>query len=1055
MISKLFIDRPIVSMVISILMVIVGGVAMFSLPTAQFPDIVPPEIRVQATYPGAEATTLEQSVATPIESQMSGVDHMNYMYSTNANNGDMVLTVNFDVKTEPNTDQILTQLRASQATAQLPPEVNTSGVVVQQSYSAPMIFLSLFSPKRTYDENFLINYVYINIADELSRVPGIGRVQVFGGQYAMRIWVKPDKLAKLGVTVPQIISALKSQNTVNPAGQIGGEPVPKGQEFTYTVRSQGRLTTPEEFGEVVIRANPDGSILRLKDVARVELGAQNLNFRSRYNGQPSAGFAVYQLPGSNAVAAAEGVRAKMEELKRRFPNDIDYAIPLDTTKAVTAGMHEIVVTLFEALVLVVIVVYLFLQSWRATLIPLLAVPVSLVGTFVVFPLLGFSINTLSLFGMVLAIGLVVDDAIVVVEAVEHNMEKGLSAREASIKAMQEVSGPVIAIALILAAVFIPTAFIPGITGRLYQQFAVTIAISVIFSAFNALTLSPALSALLLKPRKKARGPLGRFFDWFNRMFGRATDGYITYSSLAIRRSAISLAVLAAIGLIGVAIAGRLPTSFLPEEDQGYLFASMQLPQAASLQRTGDAAAKVEKIIQSTPGVDSVVTVNGFNLLSSTQTTNNAIFFVSLKDWEERKSTSESAREIQQHLSAALMTQVKEGPAFVISPPAIPGIGSSGGVTFVLQDRSGRGGDFLAENVEKFLAAVRKRPEIASAITTYTPHVPQVYVNVDRDKVLRQNVNLSDVYQTMQTFMGGYLVNYFNRFGRQWQVYVGADGEYRTKPSDIGQFYVTNPNGEMVPLTAVTNVSSTSGPDFTMRYNEYASAQIFASAAPGVSSGQAIKALEETFAQTMPSEMAFDYMGMSYQEQLAAKGIPPAAVFGLSTLFVFLILAALYESWTLPFSVLLGTPIAIFGAYATLALRHMENNVYAQIGLVMLIGLAAKNAILIVEFAKLEHEKGKDLVDAALTGARLRLRPILMTSFAFILGCVPLWAASGSGAVGRRMLGTAVIGGMTAASFIAIFMIPVTFVVVERLSHRFSRKSAVAPQISGEPEGERA
>jgi len=1053
MISKLFIDRPIVSMVISILMVIVGGVAMFSLPTAQFPDIVPPEIRVQATYPGAEATTLEQSVATPIESQMSGVDHMNYMYSTNANNGDMVLTVNFDVKTEPNTDQILTQLRASQATAQLPPEVNTSGVVVQQSYSAPMIFLSLFSPKRTYDENFLINYVYINIADELSRVPGIGRVQVFGGQYAMRIWVKPDKLAKLGVTVPQIISALKSQNTVNPAGQIGGEPVPKGQEFTYTVRSQGRLTTPEEFGEVVIRANPDGSILRLKDVARVELGAQNLNFRSRYNGQPSAGFAVYQLPGSNAVAAAEGVRAKMEELKRRFPNDIDYAIPLDTTKAVTAGMHEIVVTLFEALVLVVIVVYLFLQSWRATLIPLLAVPVSLVGTFVVFPLLGFSINTLSLFGLVLAIGLVVDDAIVVVEAVEHNMEKGLSAREASIKAMQEVSGPVIAIALILAAVFIPTAFIPGITGRLYQQFAVTIAISVIFSAFNALTLSPALSALLLKPRKKARGPLGRFFDWFNRMFGRATDGYITYSSLAIRRSAISLAVLAAIGLIGVAIGGRLPTSFLPEEDQGYLFASMQLPQAASLQRTGDAAAKVEKIIQSTPGVDSVVTVNGYNLLSSTQTTNNAIFFVSLKDWEERKSTSESAREIQQHLSAALMTQVKEGPAFVISPPAIPGIGSSGGVTFVLQDRSGRGGDFLAENVEKFLAAVRKRPEIASAITTYTPHVPQVYVNVDRDKVLRQNVNLSDVYQTMQTFMGGYLVNYFNRFGRQWQVYVGADGEYRTKPSDIGQFYVTNPNGEMVPLTAVTNVSSTSGPDFTMRYNEYASAQIFASAAPGVSSGQAIKALEETFAQTMPSEMAFDYMGMSYQEQLAAKGIPPAAVFGLSTLFVFLILAALYESWTLPFSVLLGTPIAIFGAYATLALRHMENNVYAQIGLVMLIGLAAKNAILIVEFAKLEYEKGKDLVDAALTGARLRLRPILMTSFAFILGCVPLWTASGSGAVGRRMLGTAVIGGMTAASFIAIFMIPVTFVVVERLSHRFSRKSAVAPQISGEAEGE--
>ena len=1041
MISKLFIDRPIVSIVISIVMVIVGAVAMFTLPTAQFPDIVPPEIRVQATYPGAEATTLEQSVATPIESQMSGVDHMNYMYSTNANNGDMVLTVNFDVKTEPNTDQILTQLRASQATAQLPPEVNTNGVVVQQSYSAPLVFLSLFSPKHTYDENFLINYVYINIADELSRVPGVGRVQVFGGQYAMRIWVKPDKLAKLGMTVPQIVSALQAQNKVNPSGQIGGEPVPKGQEFTYTVRSQGRLTTPEEFGEVVIRANPDGSILRLKDVARVELGAQNFNFRSRYNGQPSAGFAVYQLPGSNAVAAAEGIRAKMEELKRRFPNDVDYTIPLDTTKAVTAGMHEIVITLFEALVLVVIVVYLFLQSWRATLIPLLAVPVSLVGTFVVFPLLGFSINTLSLFGLVLAIGLVVDDAIVVVEAVEHNMEKGLSAREASIKAMQDVSGPVIAIALILAAVFIPTAFIPGITGRLYQQFAVTIAISVIFSAFNALTLSPALSALLLKPRKKVRGPLGRFFDWFNQVFGRATDGYITYASLAIRRSAISLAVLAVIALIGVAIGRKLPTSFLPEEDQGYLFISMQLPEAASLQRTGDAAANVEKIIEDTPGVDSVVTVNGFNLLSSTQTTNNAIFFVSLKDWEGRKSTSESAAAIQQRLSAALMTQIKDGLAFVISPPAIPGIGSSGGVTFVLQDRSSKGGDFLAQNVDKFLAAVRKRPEIASAITTYAPHVPQVYVKVDREKVLRQNVNLSDVYQTMQSFMGGYLVNYFNRFGRQWQVYVGADGEYRTKPTDIGQFYVTNSNGEMVPLTAVTDVSSTNGPDFTMRYNEYASAQIFASAAPGVSSGQAIKALEETFAQTMPSEMAFDYMGMSYQEQLAAKGVPPAAVFGLSTLFVFLILAALYESWTLPFSVLLGTPIAIFGAYATLALRHMENNVYAQIGLVMLIGLAAKNAILIVEFAKLEYEKGKGLVDAALTGARLRLRPILMTSFAFILGVLPLYFATGAGRLGRHSVGTAIVGGMLFSTILNLIFIPVLYVILKTMLASFSRKKS--------------
>lgn len=1037
MISKFFIDRPIVAMVISIVMVIVGAVAMALLPIAQFPEIIPPEILVSAVYPGADARTLQESVATPIESLMSGVDYMNYMYSTNDNGGNSTLTVNFDVATSPNIDQILTQLRVSQATPQLPAMVNTTGVIVQKSRAAAMMVISFYSPHATYDRNFLTNYAYINYVDELSRVPGVGRVQVFGGQYAMRIWVKPDQLAKLGVTVPQIVSVLQAQNTVNPSGQIGGEPVPKGQEFTYTVRSQGRLVTPEEFGAIVVRANPDGSTLRLKDVARIELGAQTYSFDARFKGVPAAALGIYQLPGSNAIAAAEGVRAKLEELGRRLPKDMEYAISVDTTKAVTAGIHEILLTLFEALLLVILVVYIFLQGWRPTLIPLLAVPVSLIGTFVVFPLLGFSINTLSLFGLVLAIGLVVDDAIVVVEAVEHHIEEGMTPRDATVLAMQQVSGPVIAIALILAAVFIPTAFIPGITGRLYQQFAVTIAISVIFSAFNALTLSPALCAMILKPRKRFRGPLGWFFSRFNRVFRRSTDGYIHASRLLIHKSGFSLLFLAIIILVVVATGKKLPTSFLPEEDQGYVMITLRLPEGASLQRTSEAARKVEEITSRVPGVDAVTAIMGFSILSGTQSSYNALFFVRFRDWDERLSPEQSAQAIQRRLNQELQ-QVEEGTCFAFSPPSIPGIGAAGGVNFVLEDRSGTGGDFFADNLARFVSAAQQRPELARVITTYAAHVPQIYVDVDREKVMRQNVDIAGVYQTLETFMGGYLVNYFNRFGRQWQVYLEADGNYRTDPKNIDQFYVTNSQGNMVPLNALSTVRSVSGPEFLMRYNEYTAAQVNATAAPGVSSGRAMQVMEDVFAQTMPREMGFDYMGMSFQEQKAAKGVPPAAVFGLSLLFVFLILAALYESWSLPFSVLLGTPIAVAGAFLALASRHFENDVYAQIGLVMLIGLAAKNAILIVEFAKSEHEHGKNVIEAALAGARLRLRPILMTSFAFILGCIPLWMAKGSGAAGRRILGTVVIGGMLAASLIAIFLIPVTYSVVENFSARFGR-----------------
>ncbi len=1049
--ASFFIRRPIVAMVIAILMVLIGIAAMLSLPTAQFPNITPPEVQVKATYTGADAETIEQSVATPIEQQMSGVDNMNYMYSSNANNGAMTLTVNFDVKTDPSTDQILSQMRTNQANAQLPSDVINAGVTVQKSTAAPLMLIDLYSPKGTYDSIFLANYAYINLNDQLTRVPGIASVTVFGaGQYAMRCWVKPDRLAKLGVTVPEIVKAIQTQNTVNPAGQIGGEPVPQGQEYTYAVRAKGRLPSAEEFGDIVVRASPDGSVLRLKDVARLELGAQTYNLVGRFNGKPAAVLALYQLPGSNAVKAAAGVRKLMEEAKQRFPQDLEYDVALDTTLAVTEGLKEIQKTLYEALILVILVVYLFLQGWRATLIPLLAVPVSLIGTFAVFPFLGFSVNTLSLFGLVLAIGLVVDDAIVVVEAVEHHIEHGMTPRDAAFKAMEEVSGPVIAIGLILAAVFVPTAFIPGITGRLYQQFAITIAISVLFSAFNALTLSPALSALLLRPKKEARGPLGRFFKSFNRMFDRTTTGYVGVCGGLIRKASFSMVLLAAMTVLALGIGSRLPSGFLPDEDQGYIFAGLQLPDAASLQRSDVAAKKIEEIIQKTPGVYSVTSVVGFSMLSGVQNTYNSFFWITLKDWKERKAPEEQYEAIKKHLNQEL-SKVTDGVAFSFSPPAIPGVGTAGGFTFILEDRSGKDLPFLAGNIKRFLEAARKRPELAGLNTTFLASVPQVYVDVDRPRVIAQGVQLSDVYKTMQTFMGGLLVNYFNRFGRQWQVYVQAEGDYRTRAENVGQFYVTNDAGQPVPLSAVTKVEPRAGPEFTMRYNLYRCAQINGSAAPGYSSAQAIKALEDVFAETMPREMGYDYMGMSYQEKKAAEGVSPAVIFGMSLLFVFLILAAQYESWALPFSVLLGTPIAVFGAFLFLWLRGLENNVYAQIGLVMLIGLAAKNAILIVEFAKMEYDAGKPIMEAALTAAKLRLRPILMTAFAFILGCVPLWKASGAGAISRRVLGTAVIGGMLAASVIAIFLIPVSFDVVQRLVDRGKRATATVPQPGHAPQ----
>jgi hydrophobic/amphiphilic exporter-1 (mainly G- bacteria), HAE1 family len=1041
--AKFFINRPIVAIVISILTVIAGVVAMMRLPIAQLPDIVPPQVNVSAVYTGADALTIEQSVATPLEQQMNGVDNMLYMMSTNANDGTMNLKVTYDIGTNVDIDQVNTQNRVSQASPNLPTSVNQYGVTVKKMMGLPLLVLSVYSPNGSYSGQFLGNYATININDALLRVPGVGQVTNFGAaDYAMRIWVKPDQLTKLGLTVTDLTNAVQQQSAVNPAGQIGAEPAPQGQQFTYAVRAPGRLANAEEFGNIIVRQNPDGSTVRLKDVARIELGSLNYQQIGRYNGKPAVIVCVYQAPGSNALAVATQVKAQMETLKGQFPQDLDYVVSLDTTLPITEGMKEIVHTLLEAIVLVLLVVFLFLQNWRATLIPLLAVPVSLIGTFAVFPMLGFSINTLSLFGMILAIGLVVDDAIVVVEAVEHHIEHGLSPKDATVKAMEEVSGPVVGIALVLSAVFIPMAALGGIKGLLNQQFAITIAISVLISAFNALTLSPALSALLLRPRKKSRGPLGKFFDWFNRVFTKMTGGYVNWSSILIRRWAISMLLLVGMAVVAVLMGKSLPTSFIPEEDQGYAFIQVQLPDAASLQRTDAVLRKVDDLLAHTEGIEGYDAIAGFSLLSNTSSTYSGFYFIALKDWSERQTPELSAKGIMQTLNRKMQASIPEAISFAFGPPAIPGLGTAGGFTFMLQDRSSGTVQQLSDMLDKLTVAARKRPEIASLVSTFRPSVPQLYVEVDQDRVLKQGVQFGEVYQTLQAFLGGTYVNQFNRFGRQWKVYLQAEPAYRTSADKINDFYVRNAKGDMTPLASLVSIKRVSGPEYTNRFNLFRSIQINGSPAPGYSSGQAMAAMEQVANEVLPTGFGYAWSDMSFQEKKAEGG--QAMVFGMSFLFVFLILAALYESWSLPFSVLLSVPVAVLGANAGLLLRKFDNNVFAQIGLVMLIGLTAKNAILIVEFAILEASKGKGIVDAALEGARLRLRPILMTSFAFILGCVPLWRAKGAGAIGRQVLGSSVIMGMLAASILGIFLVPVLFVVVERIAGKEKKETVKVP-----------
>ena len=1032
-----FIRRPIVAIVMAVLTVLLGTYTLLRLSFEQYPFLAPPTIRVTATYPGASAVAVEQSVATPIEQEVNGVDRMIYMKSSNTSDGRMQLDVNFEVGVDQDTSNVLTQNRVSSAQARLPQEVIAQGVTVKKQSPSILMVISLYSPGGSYDANFLINYASINVRDRLLRIPGIAQVDLFGGtDYGLRIWLRPDRLAKLGLTPGDVMAAVREQNLQAPAGRVGAAPTPADQAFTFTVSAPGRLVTPEEFENIIIREAASGAPVRVKDVGRAELGSQDYNSFGRLNGKPAGALAVYLLPGANQLGAAEAIYGTLAEAKTLFPPDIDYTIVYDTTPAVQASIHEIVKTFVEALILVTLVVYIFLQNIRATIIPLLTVPVSIIGTFIFFPLLGFSVNTLSMFGLVLAIGIVVDDAIVVVEAVMHHIEHGLSPREATVQAMKEVSAPVMGIALILSAVFIPVAFLGGLTGQMYQQFALTIAISVLLSAFSALSLAPALSAMLLRPARPARGPLGLFFRGFNRAFDGTTRGYLGVARLLIRRSLLTILVVGLV-IVGAGLLGRaLPAGFIPEEDQGLLGVNVQLPPAASLERTSAVLRQVEEILAKLEGVESYQTIGGYGAVTSTYQPNFGTVFARLKPWEERHGETLHVNAIMARLQGQL-AQIPEAIAVPFNIPTISGFGAAAGFNFLLQDRSGTlSVEELGTHTRAFLTAARERPELASLFTAFDPTYPQVKVELDREKARTLGVPVDEVFQAMSAAMGGAYVNDFNRFGRLYRVYVQADADYRRRPGDIGDVYVRSKTTDtMIPLSTLVTITSVRGTEITTRFNLLRSVEIQGTPARGVSSGQALAALEEVFRQTMPKEMGFAYSSLSYQEKIA----PPAApTFILAIVFVFLLLAAMYESWRLPWAVLLGSPLVALGAFLGVWLAGYDNNVYVQIGNIMLIGLAAKNAILIVEFAKARHEEGKSVEEAAIDAARLRFRPILMTAFAFIIGVVPLMLASGAGAGAQNVMGTAVFFGMLVATFLGVFLIPGNYSFVESLGRRGAR-----------------
>jgi HAE1 family hydrophobic/amphiphilic exporter-1/multidrug efflux pump len=1020
MFSRFFIDRPIFAAVLSIFVVIAGLASMRVLPVAQYPEIAPPVVTVQAVYPGASAQVLEQTVAAPLENQINGVEHMIYMSSTSTSQGVVQIQVTFDIGTDVDKAALNVNNRVKQAEARLPLETRRQGVTVEKGSSAFLQVIAFYSPDGRYDDVFTSNYVTLNVLDLLKRVPGTTNVQIFGAKdYAMRIWVRPDQMSQHRVATADLIRALNEQNAQFAAGKVGQSPSPKGQELVYTVTTRGRLADPKEFSEIILRANPDGSALRLKDVARVELAAKDYDFIGRINGTPTTLVGVFLQPGANALAVAGEVKRTVAETSKRFPDGLTYSVPYDTTRFVEVSIREVLITLVEAMLLVFLVVYLFLQSWRATLIPFAAVPVSLIGTFAGLFLLGYSINTLTLFGMVLAIGIVVDDAIVVLENVERIMhEEGLAPREAAIKAMREVTSPIVAIVLVLCAVFVPIAFLGGLTGELYRQFAVTISIAVVISGMVALTLTPALCARVLKPdgQRRRRG----FFAGFNRGFGWVTERYESGVAWMIRRGAVGLVLFAVMVAGAVYLWRTTPGSLVPDEDQGFYIAAVILPDGATLARTDKVVNEVLQAIKSNPNNQDVVAFTGFDFLGGGFRNNAATIFVTQKHWDERTVTT------PQLVGELFMKtgHIKEGLVFAFPPPAIFGLGTAGGFEFYIQNRGEGGAQRLAEGLGQFVGAARQEPRLGMVQTLWKANVPQLSVDVDRERAKALGVPLEDLFGTLASTLGTYYVNDFNKYGRTWQVLMSAEPAYRQRPDDIGKVWVRSEKGEMIPLASLARVRYSSGPDSLDRFNNLPAVKIFGQGAPGISSGQAIQVVEELAAKSLPPDFSFDWGGASYQEKRSA-GTSGLAL-GLAVIMVFLILAAQYEKWSLPLSVLLAMPFGTFGALAAVRLGGLSNDVYFQIGLVTLLGLAAKNAILIVEYAVLKHHEGLSASAAAVEAARLRFRPILMTSLAFILGVLPLALSTGAGAGARHSVGMGVMGGMLAATFLAIFFVPMFF-----------------------------